>query len=49
MLSGGPQGTVLGPLLYLIMISDTDKDVADDIRLYSGVGHVTIVITYNLT
>ena len=44
-----PQGTVLGPLLFLIMISDIDKDVsastlvsfADDTRLYSGVGDVT--------
>ena len=45
-LSGVPQGTVLGPFLFLIMISDIDKDVsasklvsfADDTRLYSGVG-----------
>ena len=49
MLSGVPQGTVLGSLLFLIMISDNDKDVsasklvslADDTRLYSGVGDVT--------
>ena len=49
MLSGVSQGTVLGPLLFLIMISDIDKDVsasklvsfADDTRLYSGVGDVT--------
>ena len=47
-LSGVPQGTILGPLLFLIMISDIDKDVsasklvsfADDTRLYSGVGDV---------
>ena len=40
-LSGVPQGTVSGPLLFLIMISDIDKDVsADDTRLYSGVGDV---------
>ena len=43
-----PQGTVFGPLLWLIMISDIDKDVsasklesfADNTRLYSGVGDV---------
>ena len=48
-LSGVPQRTVLGPLLFLIMISDIDKDVsasklvsfADDTRLYSGVGDAT--------
>ena len=48
MLSGVPQGTVLGLILFLIMISDIDKDVsasklvsfADDTRLYSGVGDV---------
>ena len=48
-LSGVPYGTVLGPLLFLIMISDIDKDesasklviFADDTRLYSGVGDLT--------
>ena len=48
-LSGVPQGTVLGPLLFLIMISHIDTDVsasklvsfADDTRLYSGVRDVT--------
>ena len=48
--SGVPQGTVLGPLLFLIMIADIDNGVsdsnlisfADDTRLYSGVvGDVT--------
>ena len=49
MLSGVPHGTVLDLLLFLIMISDIDKDVsasklvsfAVDTRLYSGVGDVT--------
>ena len=49
MISGVPQVTVLGPLLFLIMIADIDKGVsdsnlisfADDTRLYSGVGDVT--------
>ena len=49
MISGVPQGTVLGPHLFLIMIADIDKDVsasnlisfADDTRLYSGVGDIT--------
>ena len=48
-ISGVAQGTVLGPLLFLIMIADIGKDVsssklvsfADDTRLYSGVGDVT--------
>ena len=48
-LSGVPQGTVFGLLLFLIMISDIAKDVsasklvsfADEPRLYSGVGDVT--------
>ena len=47
-LSGVPQGTVLSPLIFSIMISAIDKDVsasklisfADDTRLYSGVGDV---------
>ena len=47
-ISGVPQGTVLGPLLFLILIADIDKGVSDsnlisfvdDTRLYSGVGDV---------
>ena len=44
-LSGVPQGTVLGPLLFLIMISNIDKEIisfkvirfADDTRVYSNI------------
>ena len=46
-ISGVPQGTVLGPLLFLIMISDINMDVsssrlisfADDTRLYSNINN----------
>ena len=49
MLSGVTQETVLGPLLFLIMLSDIAKDVSASklvsftavTRLYSGVGDVT--------
>ena len=44
-MSGVPQGTVLGPLLFLIMISDINKEItsskvisfADDTRVYSNI------------
>ena len=44
-LSGVPQGTVLGPLLFLIMIADINKDIsesnlisfADDTRIYTKI------------
>ena len=47
-ISGVPQGTVLGPLLFLILMSDIDIGVlndkvvsfADDTRLYSKISYV---------
>ena len=44
-MSGVPQGTVLGPLLFILMISDINKGTtssklisfADDTRLYSNI------------
>ena len=48
-LSGVPQGTVLGPLLFLIMIIDIDKGIspssklvsfADDTRVYSCINYI---------
>ena len=49
MLSGVPRGTVLGPLLFLIMLADINKDIlesnlisfADDTRIYSKINDVT--------
>ena len=48
-LSGVPQGTVLGPLLFLIMLADINKDIsesnlisfADDTQIYSKINDVT--------
>ena len=49
-LSGVPQGTVLGPLLFLIMLADINKDIsesnlisfADDTQIYSKINDVTL-------
>ena len=48
-LSGVPRGTVLGPLLFLIMIADINKDIseanlisfADDTRIYTKIHDVS--------
>ena len=48
-LSGVPQGTVLRPLLFLIMIADINKDIsesnlmsfADDTRIYTKIHDVS--------
>ena len=56
MLSGVAQGTVLGPLLFLIMLADINKDIselnlisfADNTQIYTKIDDVTDTLQQDL-
>ena len=46
-LSGVPQGTVLGPLLFLIMIIDIEKSISPSSKLVSFVDDTRVYSCFN--